>query len=289
MVRKAASYLEGAVSHAEVLDAKRMAQAVFTTAKAQARMAKAKEAHSEVIRAIRSTQAQALEIEAKANERLADEFDAAQERGEVATGRDGPGAGVSGGNAKATVADLGLTRKDIHEARQVRDAEKVSPGIVKRTLEAIVERGEDPTRTAVRAAVQSVLPKAEVRPEPAPASNVVQLAPRQPTLPSYAEIETEGEAQEAADDVRDGPEIDLESLEGRAHAFNGALSTLDLIALSGREYWSVFRKDPAKIVYEAWVRSALAKLTDIVKELDDAKQPVGERGRKSKAVPRSRG
>ena len=49
---------------------------------------------------------------------LADEYDAAQERGEVASGRDGPGAGVLDGNAKATNAELGLTRKDIHEARR---------------------------------------------------------------------------------------------------------------------------------------------------------------------------
>ncbi len=33
-----------------------------------------------------------------------DEYDAAQERGEVSTGRDGPGAGVLNGNAKATAA-----------------------------------------------------------------------------------------------------------------------------------------------------------------------------------------
>ena len=48
--------------------------------------------------------------------RLADEYDAAQERGEVASGRDGPGAGVLNGNAKATAEDIGLTRKAIHDA-----------------------------------------------------------------------------------------------------------------------------------------------------------------------------
>ena len=34
----------------------------------------------------------------------------------------------------ATAADLGLTRKEIHEARIIRDAEKADPGIVRRTL-----------------------------------------------------------------------------------------------------------------------------------------------------------
>lgn len=79
----------------------------------------------------------AFEIEAKANDRLADEYDAAQKRGEVA-GNGQRGKAVPDGNSLATAADLGLTRKDIHEARQVRDAELADPGIVKRTLAAIV-------------------------------------------------------------------------------------------------------------------------------------------------------
>jgi hypothetical protein len=81
-------------------------------------------------------QADALEIEAQAKRRLADEYDAAQERGEAATGRDGPDAGVLDGNAKATVSDPGLTRKAIHEARQLRDAEAADPGGIRRTLDA---------------------------------------------------------------------------------------------------------------------------------------------------------
>ncbi|MFH6786806.1 hypothetical protein [Methylobacterium sp. MA0201] len=81
-----------------------------------------------LIAAAHRAQADAVEIEALAKRRLADEYDAAQERGEVASGRDGPGAGVSDGNAKATVTDLGLTRKQVHEARQIRNAEAVAPG-----------------------------------------------------------------------------------------------------------------------------------------------------------------
>ena len=34
-----------------------------------------------------------------------------------------------------TVADLGLRRDEIHEARQVRDAERKVPGLIERTLE----------------------------------------------------------------------------------------------------------------------------------------------------------
>ena len=80
-------------------------------------------------------QADALMIEARAQCRLADEYDKAQERGEVASGRDGPGAGVLHGNAKATAADIGLSRKEIHQARLIRDAEQRKAGIIKKLLE----------------------------------------------------------------------------------------------------------------------------------------------------------
>jgi hypothetical protein len=60
--------------------------------------------------------ADALEIEAMASKRLADEYDAAQERGE-AVGRKGGGDSTVPERNAATAADLGLTRKQIHEAR----------------------------------------------------------------------------------------------------------------------------------------------------------------------------
>jgi hypothetical protein len=65
----------------------------------------------------------ALEITAEADKLLADEYDAAQDRGEV---------GQSGGRTDLvpnvnevppTAAELGLTGKQIHDARQVHDAE----------------------------------------------------------------------------------------------------------------------------------------------------------------------
>jgi hypothetical protein len=57
-----------------------------------------------------------------AKRRLADEYDAAQARGEVSIGRP---KSIPGENTfTATVSDIGLTSKDIFEARQIRDAEK---------------------------------------------------------------------------------------------------------------------------------------------------------------------
>ena len=46
-----------------------------------------------------------------------------QERSEVATQSRYPGSIPDGDTAPATVRDLGLTRKQIHEAHQTRDAE----------------------------------------------------------------------------------------------------------------------------------------------------------------------
>lgn len=62
------------------------------------------------------------EIVAAAKRKLADEYDAAQERGEV--GQSGSRSDlVSNGNeVPPSAADLGISRKDIHEARQIRDA-----------------------------------------------------------------------------------------------------------------------------------------------------------------------
>lgn len=123
----------------------------YTAAKKAARLAKAKGAHDELIAKAHRAQADALEIEAAAKRRLADEYDAAQERGEVA-GRGKP-VNVPDGNIKPTAAEIGLDRKDIHEARQVRDAEKADPGIVRRTLDAKLDAGQEPTKAALREAV----------------------------------------------------------------------------------------------------------------------------------------
>lgn len=74
--------------------------------------------------------------------RLAEEYDAAQDRGEVA--QNGC-CGVDKHNT-TTAADLDLRRDEIHEARKFRDAEKEAPGLISQAINAMVERGEEPTR-----------------------------------------------------------------------------------------------------------------------------------------------
>ena len=146
LVREAAQRLASAQSSAEVLDARDAASVAYDAAKSAARIARAKKAHDEVIVAVYRAQADALEIESTAKRRLADEYDAAQDRGEVRA--NGERSFSSAG--KAVVAEIGVSPKDIHEARQLRDAARDDPGVTRRVIDGMLERGEEPTRAAVR-------------------------------------------------------------------------------------------------------------------------------------------
>ena len=63
--------------------------------------------------------------------RLAEEYDQAQERGEVKTRADNQHVAADN---KLSPQDLGLRRDEIHAARRLRDAEAAEPGIVQRTF-----------------------------------------------------------------------------------------------------------------------------------------------------------
>ena len=87
--------------------------------------------------------------EAGAKRRLADEYDAAQERGEVQTPGGARNFNVPKQNNEPTVDDIGLTRKEVHEARLIRDAEIAEPGIVRLT-------NEDKRRAVITSAIRSI-------------------------------------------------------------------------------------------------------------------------------------
>ena len=151
LLADAAAALVNARDAAEVLEARDLATLAYDVAKRTARLAKAKQAHDDLIVAALRAQAHALQIEARAKLRMADEYDAAQERGEVARGSVRTDIVPDENDVRpSTAAEIGLSRKDIHEARLVRDAEKVEPGIVQRTLDERLDRGEEPTRAALR-------------------------------------------------------------------------------------------------------------------------------------------
>lgn len=157
LIDRAASALSSARSSAEVLEARDMARVAYDASKSAGRMARAKQAHDEVIAAVYRSQADSAVIEARAKVRLADEYDAAQDRGEVA----GHGRSKVELANVTTVADLGLRRDEIHEARQLRNAEVAEPGKIEAAAAALISRGEEPTKAALRREIVGGKPAAE--------------------------------------------------------------------------------------------------------------------------------
>lgn len=156
LIDRATAALENARTSAEVLEARDFARAAYDAAKSAGRMAKAKQAHDSIVSEVHRAQAHALAIRARAEMRLAEEYDDAQDRGEVAK------AGANQHDeVLPTGKDLGLSYKDVFEARQFRDAERADPGVIRRTIDSIVDRGEEPTRAALRKEVID-RPKARV-------------------------------------------------------------------------------------------------------------------------------
>ncbi|MCK1413149.1 hypothetical protein IVB55_08945 [Bradyrhizobium sp. CW4] len=128
------------------LDARGRAVVAYTAAKLQARLAKAKKAHDELICAAYRAQGDALNIEAQAKRRLTDEYDAAQARGEVARLGDNLPRVTTRNASKPTAADVGISRQEFHEARQIRDAEKRH----RRAPLGRIKRGKPPRENSSR-------------------------------------------------------------------------------------------------------------------------------------------
>jgi hypothetical protein len=174
LIARAAAALEKATTAAEILEAKEEAAVAYTAAK---RFAQLKAAHETILAACHRAQADALVIEARAQSRLADEYDAAQERGEVKKhGR--KKSDIPNENITSTVEDIGLTSKQVHEARQVRDAEKAKPGVIRKVLDELLEAGKEPTHAAVKRAIK---PKAKSsKPKKKPGEKKFQVAVNAP-------------------------------------------------------------------------------------------------------------
>lgn len=165
LIDRATAALDSARSSAEVLEARDMARVAYDAAKSAARMAKAKQAHDSLITDVHRAQANALAIRARAEMRLAEEYDAAQDRGDAAG---------HGGDRKSSETLSNLIRAEdvgghdlLKEARKLRDAERAEPGLIRRSLDAMIDRGEEPTRAAL---------KREVIDRPAPRKVMDQTA-----------------------------------------------------------------------------------------------------------------
>jgi hypothetical protein len=160
LIDRATAALDNARSSAEVLEARDMARLAYDAAKSAGRMARAKQAHDSIVADVHRSQAHALAIRARAEMRLAEEYDEAQDRGEVAK------AGANQhGEVVVTANDLGFRRDEIHEARQLRNAEKAEPGLIRRALDGMIERGEEPTRAALKREVIDHRPQKVMNPK----------------------------------------------------------------------------------------------------------------------------
>ena len=151
IIDRARQEIESARSFADVLAVKIVAQKAYDDAGRLARIAKAKGAHDELVASAHRLKADALEIEAAAARKLADEYDGAQERGEIAKSGQYQRA-IPGENSSqlATAAQAGVSNKEVFEARQFRDVERDEPGVTRRTLNEILERGDEPTKAALK-------------------------------------------------------------------------------------------------------------------------------------------
>ena len=165
LIDRASAALASARDSAEVLEARDLARVAYDAAKSAGRMAKAKQAHDSLIADIHRAQAHALAIRARAEMRLAEEYDDALDRGEVAKSGQRNDLVVGNNEVKPTAADLGIRRDEIHEARKFRDAERADPGVIRRTIEGMVDRGEEPTRAALRKEI-TAKPKSQMAREP---------------------------------------------------------------------------------------------------------------------------
>jgi hypothetical protein len=150
LIDRATAALDAARTSAEVLEARDMARVAYDAAKSTARIVKAKQAHDTLIVEVHRSQAHALAIRARAEMRLAEEYDAAQPENSGRGAFHGNQWSVADDNAPVTAASVGIRRDEIHEARKLRDAEATEPGIVQRTINEMIDSGEEPTNAALR-------------------------------------------------------------------------------------------------------------------------------------------
>jgi hypothetical protein len=158
LVNQARRTLARADTAAEVLDARDEASLAYDAAKRAARLVEAKGAADDALAAVRRLQADALEIDTAARRRLADEYDAAQARGEVHGHGGARNSKVATPDLeKPTIKQLGLTKQQIEQDRTLRDAEARAPGVTKRAVEAMLDARREPTRAGLKRAIAAVV------------------------------------------------------------------------------------------------------------------------------------
>lgn len=127
-----------------------LSSGAYDQAKAASSYATRIKAGEQLIGKARRMQADALLIESRAKIALANQVDEAQAAGMVAA--PGRPKKVSDENL-LRLDDIGLSKGQLHDARQLRDAEAKEPGIVERAIEARIEAGLEPSRRGLGHAI----------------------------------------------------------------------------------------------------------------------------------------
>ncbi len=134
----------------DVINARMLAAAAYEQAKAAGKLAERFGAAERLIAKARQLQGDALLIETRAKIVIAREYDQAQGEGRAAT----KGRPKNGSEENILRhSDTGLSRKEIHEARKLAEAETRTPGLVERAIAARIAAGLEPNRANLRAAV----------------------------------------------------------------------------------------------------------------------------------------
>lgn len=133
----------------DVIAAKVLAARAYDDAKNAIRLAKRFKAAQSLIDKARSLQADALLIETEAKIQIADEWDAAQKAGLVSKGGR-PTRVFKKSEDSFTAAEAGLDRKEIHQARKLREVEREMPGAIKALISSKLQKGVGPTRSMLK-------------------------------------------------------------------------------------------------------------------------------------------
>ncbi|WP_416065399.1 hypothetical protein ACK9YZ_01235 [Rhizobium sp. ZK1] len=125
----------------------KIASVTYDQSKSVAGSAERVKASREVVDKARRMQAEALKIESLCYVAMADAVDSAQAKGEISRG--GRPKTVSQENG-FTLEEIGIDRRQLHSARQLRNAVRADPELIDRVVEARLAEGLEPTRTALK-------------------------------------------------------------------------------------------------------------------------------------------
>ncbi|MDP9837582.1 hypothetical protein J2T09_002334 [Neorhizobium huautlense] len=130
----------------DVQKAMKLSNVTYDRAKAEADCAERVKASRELVDKARRMQAEAAKIEGICYVAMADAVDVAQASGKLSRGR--PEKVQS--EDHFTLEDVGIDKRRLHEARQIREAVRREPEFIERVVEARLSEGLEPSRAALK-------------------------------------------------------------------------------------------------------------------------------------------